>query len=260
MNDVVKTKQYDHVMEAVLNRPESLNAMNIPLIEGLSHALDQARDSEVRCVLIRGEGRGFCAGGDIRFFSEVIGGDKDFPKEMPERLHDMIEILCDLKKPVIAAVHGPCAGAGMSLALACDLVLASEEATFNMAYTGIGLSPDGSSTYFLPRHVGIKKAMEIFTMPRNLSAEEALELGLINRIILPGDFLNECRAMAQKMAKGPTMAYASVKKLLSQSFGSNLHDQLQRETDGVCQTGRSKDFNEGITAFLEKRAPKFLGK
>jgi 2-(1,2-epoxy-1,2-dihydrophenyl)acetyl-CoA isomerase len=260
MSDVVKTERTDHVMQIVLNRPESLNAMNIPLIEGLSRALDQARDPDVRAVLIRGDGRGFCAGGDISFFAETLKSGQGVPREMPERLHDMIEILCGLPKPVIASVHGPCAGAGMSLVLACDLALAAEDAKFNMAYVGIGLSPDGSSTYFLPRHVGYKKAMEIFTMPRNLEAPEALELGIINRIVPTDDLLQESLTMAKKLASGPTTAFASIKQLLSESFRNDLHDQLQLESDLVCVSGQTEDFQAGIMAFLEKKRPQFTGK
>lgn len=259
MSDVVRIECNDSIMEVVLNRPKSLNAMNPPLIDGFLQAIDQAKDSKVRAILIRGEGRGFCAGGDIAFFAEHLKAGKGVPREMPERLHEMIEAVHALPKPVIAAVHGPAAGAGMSLVLACDLALASEDAKFNLAYVGIGLSPDGGSTFFLPRHVGLKKAVEIFMMPQGITAADALAMGLINRVLPEAELLTASRALAEQLATGPTAAFAHVKQLVQGSFGNNLHDQLALETELVCASGQTKDFHAGIAAFLEKKKPTFSG-
>ncbi len=260
MDDVIKTECRKQVMEIVLNRPESLNAMSIPLIEGLLSAVERAENPDVRAVLIRGEGRGFCSGGDIAFFKEVIEEGKGVPRNMPDDLHQMIENLRALSKPVIAAVHGPAAGAGMSLMLACDLALASDNAVFNLAYVGIGLSPDGGSSYFLPRHLGVKRAMETFLMPRSVSAQEACELGLINRVVPADKLLNESRALAQQLAQGPTTAFGNVKKLVQQSFANSIHDQLALETDFICSTSQTEDFQAGVSAFLAKEKPRFVGK
>ena len=230
MSDVVKAERRNGVLEITLNRPDSLNAMNEALIEGLAQRVAEGRAPEVRAVLIRGEGRGFCAGGDIRHFAKLLESEKPLPREMPDRLHETIECLRQLPKPVLAVVQGPCVGAGFSLVLACDLVIASEESVFNLAYVGIGLSPDGSSSFFLPRHVGMKKATEILLTGRNMTAQEALELGLVNRIVPAADLLEQGRAMARMLTSGPTVAYGRVKELINSSYDNSLHDQLALES------------------------------
>ncbi|MFQ5929443.1 MAG: enoyl-CoA hydratase/isomerase family protein [Acidobacteriota bacterium] len=260
MSDVVKAERNNGILEIILNRPDSLNAMNEALIEGLLQRVEEAHAAEVRAVLIRGEGRGFCAGGDIRQFARLLESGQPIPREMPDRLHEIIEHLRELPKPVLAAVHGPCAGAGFSLVLACDQAIASEESKFNLAYVGIGLSPDGSSSFFLPRHVGMKKATEIFFTGKNMSAQEVLELGLINRVVPAADLLEQGRAMARMLASGPTAAYARVKQLINSSYENNLHDQLALEAHHICECSTSEDFRAGIEAFLAKKTPQFKGR
>ncbi len=260
MEPAVKTEKVGAVLEIIMNRADRLNAMNMDLIEGLYQAVEKGFDPEVRAVLLRGEGRGFCAGGDIREFAKLLGTKQGVPHEMPDRLHQMIERIRALPKPVIAVVHGPCAGAGLSLALACDLAIVSEESKFNLAYVGIGLSPDGSSSYFLPRHVGMKKALEIFLTGKNMTAQEVLELGLVNRVVPAAEVLEQGRQMAQMLAMGPTASYAKVKQLVNASFGNTLHTQLNLETELICKSSETEDFRSGITAFLEKRMPEFQGK
>ncbi len=260
MSDVVKAERINGVLEITLNRPDSLNAMNEEVIEGLLQRVEETRPPEVRAVLIRGEGRGFCAGGDIRHFAKLLESGQPVPREMPDRLHEMIECLRQLPKPVLAAVHGPCAGAGFSLVLACDLAIASEESKFNLAYVGIGLSPDGSSSFFLPRHVGMKKATEIFLTGKNMTAQEVLELGLINRIVPATDLLEQGRAMARMLASGPTAAYGRVKELINSSYHNNLHDQLALEAQHICESSTTEDFRAGIAAFLAKKTPEFKGR
>lgn len=269
-SDVVKTERQGAVLEVILNRPDRLNAMNFDLIDGIYRGILQGKDPAIRAVLIRGEGRGFCAGGDIREFAKLLGSTQGaspmgvppmgVPREMPDRLHQMIEQVRALPKPVIAVVHGPCAGAGLSLVLACDLAIVSAESKFNLAYVGIGLSPDGSSSYFLPRHVGMKRALEIFLTGKNMTAEEILELGLVNRVVPAGEVLGEGRQMAQMLAMGPTACYARVKQLVNASYQNSLHDQLALETDLICKSSETDDFRAGITAFLEKRIPEFKGR
>ena len=260
MSDVVKTEQTGPVLEIILNRPDRLNAMNYDLIDGIYQAIEVAKNPSIRAVLIRGEGRGFCAGGDIREFAKLLGSKQGVPREMPDRLHQMVENLRNLPKPVIAAVHGPCAGAGLSLVLACDLAIVAEDSKFNLAYVGIGLSPDGSSSYFLPRHVGMKRALEIFLTGKNMTAAEVLELGLINRVAPSSEVLEQGRQMVQMLAMGPTASYAKVKQLGNASYANNLHDQLALETDLICQSSETDDFRAGITAFLDKKMPEFIGK
>lgn len=265
MSDVVKTERQGAVLEVILNRPDRLNAMNFDLIDGIYRGILQGKDPAIRAVLIRGEGRGFCAGGDIREFAKLLGTKQGaprqgVPREMPDRLHQMVENVRNLPKPVVAAVHGPCAGAGLSLVLACDLAIVSAESKFNLAYVGIGLSPDGSSSYFLPRHVGMKRALEIFLTGKNMTAEEVLELGLVNRVVPAGEVLEQGRQMAQMLAMGPTASYAKVKQLVNASYANNLHDQLVLETDLICQSSETDDFRAGIRAFLDKKMPEFRGK
>lgn len=260
MSQLVLTQREGAVLHITLNRPERLNAMTLELFDDMSVAFDAAASPEIRCVLIRGEGKAFCVGGDIRVFAEVATRGDIIPTSAPDLLHTTIEKLRSLEKPVLAAVHGPCAGAGLSLALACDLVIAADNAKFNLAYAGIGLSPDGGSTYFLPRHVGLKRATEIFFTGGTLTAKEALELGLINRIVEPDELGDTATQMATILASGPTQAYARVKKLLAASSTNSLTDQLALESRCFSDSSATPDFREGVKAFLEKRPPEFTGK
>ena len=257
----VKAERFEAVLEVVLDRPEVLNAINPELVGELAAQLDVAAgDDSIRAVMLRGEGKGFCAGGDVRMFARALEeGDTGVPALLPNALHAMIEKLRALPKPVVAAVHGACAGAGFSLMLACDLAVAAEGTKFNMAYTGIGLSPDGSSSYFLPRHVGMKKACEMFMAPRNMTAEEVLELGLVNRVVPAAGMLQQARALTTMLAAGPTRAYGRVKQLLGATWTNSLHDQLALEGEYIDSMSRTDDFREGVTAFLDKRMPRFKG-
>lgn len=247
------------VLHLTLNRPDSLNAIDQSLVDGMRAHLAEAARDDIRAVTIRGAGRGFCAGGDIRGFQRMLEVGHIDP-ELPDRLHAMIEDIRNLAKPVIAVVHGPCAGAGFSLMLACDLAIASDDARFTLAYSAIALSPDGSSTYFLPRHVGMKRATEMFLQPRRMSATEVLELGLLNRVV-PADELDDAATeLAKGLAAGPTLAFARVKQLMNTTWTNDLHTQLALETRYIVESSRTTDFTEGVRAFLDKRAPKFDGK
>lgn len=258
-NDAVLFAQEGPIATVTLNRPEHLNAMNSDLIEGLAVAFERCRGEGVRAVVLKGSGRAFCAGGDIKKFNEFLEQGKTIPEAMPDRLHDMVETLRNLEKPVLASVHGAAAGAGAPLAIACDLVVAAEDAAFNFAYARIGLSPDGSSTYFLPRHVGMKKAAEIFLMIPTYSAAEAKELGLVNWVVPASELAAKTAEIAGRLAKGPTKAYGRLKKLLNATYDNTLHDQLALETKLICESSATEDFKEGIRSFLGKKAPEFRG-
>jgi 2-(1,2-epoxy-1,2-dihydrophenyl)acetyl-CoA isomerase len=247
------------VAHVTLNRPEQMNAMNIDLIDGLAVAMEKARAPEIRAVVLKANGRCFCAGGDIRAFNQFIDQGTTIPEAMPDRLHEMVETMRNLEKPILASVHGAAAGAGAPLALACDLVIASEDAIFNFAYARIGLSPDGSSTYFLPRHVGMKKAAEIFMMLPTYAAKEAMDLGLINWVVPSSDLASKTDSIAQQLSQGPTAAFGRLKKLLNATYDNTLHDQLALETRHICDSSTTADFREGIKAFLSKKTPKFVG-
>lgn len=260
MTQAVLFEKKGAVGEIILNRPEDMNAMNIDLIEGLMAAIEKCRDPQVRVVVLKGNGKCFCAGGDIKFFKHMIDNNALDSGFVPERLHEMMESLRGLEKPVLASVHGPAAGAGAPLALACDLVMASDDSVFNFAYARIGLTPDGGSTFFLPRHVGMKKAAEIFMLGTTLKANEAKDLGLINWVVPAGELKTRTDEMALKLALGPTKAMGRLKKLLDATHSHGLHQHLDMETIMVSASARDEDFKEGVGSFLEKRSPKFSGK
>jgi 2-(1,2-epoxy-1,2-dihydrophenyl)acetyl-CoA isomerase len=258
--DPVLFERQGPLAHVTLNRPEQLNAMNIDLIEGLASAMEKAREPAVRVVVLKANGRAFCAGGDIKKFNEFLEQGTTIPASMPDRLHEMVETMRNLEKPILASVHGAAAGAGAPLALACDLVVASEDAVFNFAYARIGLTPDGSSTYFLPRHVGMKKATEIFMMLPTYTAKEAMELGLINWVVPPSDLAAKTESIAKQLSEGPTAAFGRLKKLMNATYDNTLHDQLALETKHICGSSATADFREGIQAFLAKKPPQFQGR
>ena len=174
-------------------------------------------------------------------------------------LHGAVQVLLDLPFPTIAAINGVVAGAGMGVAMATDLAIAVDEAIFTMAYTGIGVSPDGSSTFFLPRLVGTRIAMDMILMNRRVSAKEALDLGLINKAVPADDFESEVSAVAQKLARGPTLAFVRSRHLLRSSLGNTPSDQMAAEGQGIMDAGTTSDFYEGVSAFIEKRRASFTG-
>ncbi len=250
----------DNVATITLNRPGAANAMDGQLARELADAaLRCDEDPEVRAALITGAGRLFCAGGDLRAFNSFGDGLPAYVKEMASYLHSGISRLRRMDAPVIAAVNGAAAGAGMSLACACDLILAAESARFTMAYTSVGLTPDGSATYFLPRMVGLKRAMEIVLTNRVLSAAEAAEMGIVNRVVPDDELMTEARALATRLAAGPTKALGMAKRLLEAGMTATLETQMEIEGRGIADASRSADAREGIAAFLEKRPPRFRG-
>jgi 2-(1,2-epoxy-1,2-dihydrophenyl)acetyl-CoA isomerase len=252
----------ENIATVTMNRPEAMNALSPQLGEELVDAVTRCHaDSNVRAVVIKGAGRAFCAGGDLKSFSDFLQADPVTAfRTFASRVHIGIVEIRHMEKPVIAQVHGVAAGAGMSLALACDLTIAAESARFIMAYRRVGLSPDGSSTYFLPRLVGPKKALEIFYTGDPIAAPEAERLGLINRVVPDADLEKETRALARRLAQGPTLALGRAKELVYRSLGETLETQLEHERDFIALSSTSEDFQEGVQAFIQKREPKFRGR
>ncbi|MGD9537186.1 MAG: enoyl-CoA hydratase/isomerase family protein [Alphaproteobacteria bacterium] len=265
MSAPIITETEGGVATVTLNRPEALNALNVELARALSAALLAAEaDSNVRCVVLKGAGGHFMAGGDLKFFGgllkEPVTERRRFFREMVETVHPTMIALRRMPKPVLASVEGAAAGFGMSLMLACDLAIAADTAYFSLAYVNIGTSPDGSGTFFLPRAVGLRRAMEIALLGERFDAAKALELGLVNRVVPADALAAETGKLAARLASGPTFAIGATKRLLNRSLESSLESQLEAEADSFSACSTSDDFVEGITAFIEKRKPGFEGR
>ncbi len=250
----------DHVARITLNRPDAANAMNLQMTKDLLEVgIECDENPEVRAVLLRSEGRMFCAGGDLASFADAGDALPRRLKEMTVYLHAAITRLVRGRAPVIAAVQGPAAGGGFSLACAADLIIASEQAVFSMAYTRAGLTPDGSSTWFLPRILGRRRTLELILTNRTLSAAEALDWGLVNDVV-PADEL-DARAgkLAKQLAAGPTRAFGTAKELVMRSSSGDLESQMEFESQAIADAARTEDAAEGIAAFFEKRRANFRG-
>ena len=262
MSETVKQEIIGSVSKITLNRPESLNAIDQVLASELrAEILSAEMNNDVRCVVLKGSGPAFMAGGDIRAFSERLDQGLDrYMLDLTHDLHDAIIAIRRMPKPVIASVHGAAAGAGFSLAMACDMVIAADNSTFTLAYSMLGVSPDGSSTYSLPRLIGYHRAMELVLLSERFGADKAKEMGLIN-ITAPAEKLDaETAALAERLAAGPTAAYGRAKVLLNKSLERGISDQLDAEAQGIMESSRTEDFKEGVDAFLNKRKPQFTGK
>ncbi|HAH79765.1 MAG TPA: enoyl-CoA hydratase [Gammaproteobacteria bacterium] len=243
-----------------LNRPEALNAMSPAMAKELHEvALQIDANNSVRAVILTGTGKAFCAGGDLGAFVAAGEQARTLILQMTGDLHLALSRLSRNRAPVIAAVNGTAAGAGFSLAMAADLAIAEEQAVFTMAYTNAGLSPDGSSTYFMPRKIGDRRTRELMLTNRLLTAPEALDWGVVNQVVEGGGALAAARVMAAGMAQGPTEAYAQVKRLLDSSFSQSLETQMELEARAIADQVASVDGQEGMLAFVEKRKPQFRG-
>jgi 2-(1,2-epoxy-1,2-dihydrophenyl)acetyl-CoA isomerase len=251
----------DHVAHITLNRPDAANSINEEMGIDLMHAsLRCDEDPEIRAVLISGAGKIFSGGGDLKAFSAKGNQLPYYVKEITTYLHAAMSRLTRMDAPVVAAVHGAVAGAGMSIAIACDIVIAAETTRFTVAYTRAGLVPDGSSTYFLPRIVGLKRALELTLTNRVFSAQEALQWGLVTRVVPDNELLVQATAVAVQLANGPTRAYGVSKRLLHSGWSETLETQMENESQAIANSARTQDAREGITAFIEKRTPKYKGK
>lgn len=243
-----------------LNRPQQFNAFNIKLIEELISAFTEiSNDKRIRCLVISGRGKAFCSGGDVGEFRNAEKPDV-YMSQLVGVLHKGIKVLKNMKIISIAAINGPCFGAGLGYATACDFRISSESATFGCAFTKIGLSPDSSSTFHLPKLVGLSLANEMLFLNRILTAEEALKYCLINKIINSGSFMEDVKNFAVKIARGAPLAFSNTKKLLKESFTNDLETHLNREAENIVKTAGTEDFQEGLKAFFEKREPDFKGK
>ncbi len=244
-----------------LARPDRLNALTSQLSGEASEAVASAgADDAVRCLVITGEGRGFCAGQDLKDPSLGAVDEIDFAGHLRRTYNQLITGIVALPKPVVAGVNGVAAGAGVSLACACDVRIASSAASFLQAFIKIGLVPDSGGNYLLPRIVGFAKALELSITGDTVEAEEALRIGLVNRVVPEESFEHELRAYAERLAAMPTSAIGATKVLMRDALSLSLEETLEREAAVQAEAGRSPDFVEGVTAFIEKRAPRFTGR
>ena len=244
-----------------LDRPDKLNALTGRMAEEVLDVLGaSAEDPAVRCVVITGEGRGFSAGQDLGEFSARGLSSLDIAEHLRSGYNRMIAALVELPKPVLAGVNGVAAGAGLSLALACDLRLASDAATFLQAFVKIGLVPDSGGTWLLARAVGFARALELSITGRKVDAEEAARIGLVHRVVSADSFPRELDALAASFAEGPTRAVGATKRLMSEAMGSTLGETLEREAAVQAEMAGSPDFEEGVQAFLDKRPARFIGR
>jgi len=249
----------DHVATITMNRPERSNALTIRMIENLLEMVSACEeDREVRVLVLTGAGRAFCAGGDVEF-AEHLETVSQHLRRLLASFHIAISRMNRMSKPVIAAVNGVAAGAGMSLAMACDMAVAADSARFTMAYSKIGATPDGSSTYFLPRLVGVRRALELTYTNRVLTAREAEAWGLVNRVVPDAELPATVNALAAELAAGPTLALGRAKRLFLMSGHESLETQMENETQLIALSSKTADFREGIAAFAEKRQPIFRG-
>lgn len=264
MSDTILLDKDGGIATVTLNRPKALNALDWDLAAALPKVLGELQfDRDVRVVVITGAGRAFMAGGDVKAFHEAskLGDDeiRALVDHMILNVHQAIQILDEMPQPVIASVGGVVAGFGLSLALATDLIVTAEGTNFTLAYSGIGVSPDGGSTFTLPRLVGLKKATEIALLSDNFDAAEAERLGLVNRVVPADDLESETRKLAERLARGPAVVYARTKKLLRGSLSATLDTQLRHEHESFKTCATTADFAEGTAAFVEKRKPTFKG-
>src|SRR6266545_5907257 len=252
----VETSRDGAVLTITLNRPDVLNAFNAAMHKALSAALKEAADHAVRAVVLTGAGRGFCVGQDLNEFREVAG---DIAGRLRENYHPNVLAIRRLEKPVIAAVNGAAAGAGISIACACDLRLAADSASFVPAFINIGLVPDSGGSYFVARHLGYARAFEWMTSGRKLTAAEAEAWGLVSEVVEDDDLAARAADLAAQLAAMPTRGIGMTKRLFDRAATSTLEEQLELEAQLQAAATQTDDFREGVNAFLEKRRPRFTG-
>jgi 2-(1,2-epoxy-1,2-dihydrophenyl)acetyl-CoA isomerase len=258
MSDTVIRDTADDVLTLTLNRPEALNAFTVEMKEALLAALkDAARDKSVRVAILTGAGRAFCAGQDLK---ERQGPDvNDLGTELRTRYNPIISAMRRLEKPIIGAINGVAAGAGISIAMACDIVIASDKASFTEAFVRVGLVPDTGSSWFLPRLVGYQRAAQMMFTGDPVDAATAERIGLINRVVPAEALMDEANALAARLAQAAPIALALAKRALNRALDSGLDETLEFEAQLQSIAGRSADHKEGVAAFVEKRPPQFRG-
>ena len=250
----------DGIAHVTLNRPDAANALNLQMGRELMQvAIACDEDPSLRAVLLDASGKMFCAGGDLASFAKAGDGMGALIKELTTYLHAAISRFARMRAPLVAAVGGSAAGAGFSMLCAADLVVCAESAKFTMAYTGVGLSPDGSSSYYLPRLIGARRTLELMLLNRRLSAAEALDWGIVNEVVADDALTDRAQALVTQLANGPTEAFAVVKQLVLASATGSLETQMELETRGIAAMTHTADAKGGIQAFFEKRKPEFNG-
>ena len=248
------------VCNITLNRPEVFNSFNEELSTEFIAALKKAsKDETVRAVIISGSGKAFCSGQDLKDIKNQTG-NRSLSDSVLRRYNPMILAIREMPKPVICKLNGVAAGAGASLALACDIIIAKESASLIEVFANVGLVPDSGSSFFLPRLIGYNKAFELITLASEITAHQALELGIVSKVTSAEEFENTVNELALQYASGPTKTYGMIKKMLNKAYTSSLTEMLQYEAYSQEIAGKSEDYKEGVNAFLEKRKPVFKGK
>lgn len=256
----VKYEVESGVASITLNRPDVLNSFNRRMAGELRGALEAAgSDRAVRAVILTGAGRGFCAGQDLSEATPAAGADLDLGEIVRSCYNPVIRALRNLEKPVVCAVNGVAAGAGANLALACDIVIASTDASFIQSFARVGLIPDSAGTFFLPRLVGLPRATALMMLGEKVSADRAEAMGMIYRVVAPAELIGEAGSIARTLAALPTRGLGLTKRGLNRSLGNDLESQLDLEEELQREAGRTSDFREGVAAFIEKRKPLFRG-
>ena len=266
MNEQVLLDVRGAIATLTLNRPQAMNALGLEMGRAFLARVEELQKAEgVKVVVVAGAGDHFMAGGDIKEFHSMVGTtpaerERAFGKLIGELINPAVEILRGLPQPVVGKIRGACAGFGFSLMAGCDLALAADNAYFTTGYSLLGTTADGGGTYFLPRLVGAKKAAELTLLAERLDAQQALALGLVNRVVPLAELDAACEALAIRLAAGPSLAYANAKRLLNRSLGATLAEQLAAEAASFAGCSASDDFAEGVMAFVEKRKPAFRGR
>ena len=252
----------DGIATITLNRPAAMNSLDVATKVALREAVQAAaEDTAVRCVVLTGSGRAFCVGQDLKEHIEILrSGSEDLFRTVPEHYNPIVSCLATMPKPVVAAVNGVAAGAGASLAFACDFRILADSAGFNLAFTGVALSCDTGSSWTLPRLVGRAKALELLYFPRTVPARESLELGLATKVVPAADLPSEVAELATRLAGGPTVAYGAVRRSVEHSAGHDLASSLAFEGEMMALTGATSDHQRAVTSFVAKEEPVFEGK
>jgi 2-(1,2-epoxy-1,2-dihydrophenyl)acetyl-CoA isomerase len=258
----VQLELRENVAIIVLNRPDRLNALTVAVAEDFIAAVNDAIEKGARAIVLTGAGRAFSAGGDLREMQEIAtreGRVEAFFDEPLRLLNEVVLLIRSVSIPFIAAVNGIASGGGCNLALACDVVIAAKSAKFNQAFIKIGLSPDCGGTFFLPRLIGLRRAVELMLTGDLVDAERAQQMGMINSVVEDGELMKHALALAERLAAAPTAAIGQIKQLVDAGAGADLATQLDRERLAQIKMGQTKDFAEGVAAFLEKRRARFTG-
>jgi len=251
----------DNIATITLSRPDNANALNLRMAEELHEvSIACCTDSDIRAVILTGEGKMFCAGGDLHQFKEAGEEKEALLLRMATILHAAIVRFANMDAPLVVAVNGAAGGGGFSMMLAGDFVIASSKAKLVSAYTASGLTPDGSSTFYLAKHVGLLRAKELMFTNRVLTAQEGMDWGLVNRVVEPDDLMDEASSLAQDFANGPTKSFGRLKRMLQTAFSDPMESQLEKETQGIASMMTTRDGPHGLEAFLQKRKPEFEGR